>query len=60
MEDVHRRFLDRFDMIFTRICETQPHVVDFSQTGFGLAIYKCLFLIDEIGTMFLETIFLCN
>ena len=59
MEDVHRRFLDRFDMIFTRIYETQPHVADFSQTGFCLVFYKWFLNIDEIS-MFFETIFLCD
>ena len=41
-EEARLRFLVSFDMIFTRICEMQPCVVDFSQTRFRLHFYSCL------------------
>ena len=59
MKDVPRCFWDRFDMILTRIYETQPHVADFSQTRFCLGFYKCFLEIDELALLF-ETIFLCD
>ena len=51
-EEARRCFLASFDMIFTRICEIQPHAADFSQTCFCLDF-------DEIR-IFVETMFPCD
>ena len=50
---------DRFDMIFTRICETRSHATGSSQTWFCLHFYSWFLNFDEI-CRFLGTIFPCD
>ena len=52
-------FLASFDMIFTRICETQLRAADFSKTSCCLHFYISFLKNDKIG-MFFGTMFLCD